>query len=255
MADKPLVINTFVPLSPDECAERERLDNELDKNEDGMIAYIRDLKAYRDKLLWRGFYPSFESYLQSRRKRFTRTRQRFGQLVRMTEVLDALTSAISSDGKPLVAVLPDKERQTRELLALSDPTEMAAAWLGAQVASGESQPAYGWVRSSVETLVEAKNTIGSVVDTGEDGEVPVAIGFAEATANKEIERIDRMRDHIKANRKSKPLVVFEGVFESSYLDDSEDCFTFIGRTEKKIEGLEEEQRYRFVVYAIPEKRG
>lgn len=210
-----LQIDLFTPLTAAELAERDRLDEELDKHEESTVKYFQALKDYRDKLLWRGHYPTFVAYLQSRRKRYAKTRQRLGQLVNFDQILIALTSVVDENGKPLVAVLPDKERQTRELLALSDPTEIAAAWLNAQVAAGEDQPSYSWVRSSVETIEESKNTVGTLVDTGEGG-VPLAVGAAEATANKENERLQRMRDHIKANQKSKPLIVFESAPQAMF---------------------------------------
>lgn len=217
MLDKvqTLQIDLFTPLTSAELAERDRLDEELDKHEESTVKYYQALKDYRDKLLWREHYPTFAAYLQSRRKRYTRTRQRRGQLVNFDQILIALTSVVDEDGKPLVAVLPDKERQTRELLALSDPSEIAGAWLNAQVASGCDQPSYSWVRSSVETLEEAKNTIGTLVDTGETA-APLAVGAAEATANKEIDRLRRMQDHIKANQRSKPLIVFEAAPQAMF---------------------------------------
>src|SRR5258707_11762853 len=142
------MIDIFIPLTSEECAERDRLDAEMDENEDSAVTYIRDLKAYRDKMLWRGTFKRFEEYLATRRKRYSR--QRFGQLVNQIHVLDALSSQQGVD------VLPENERQTRELLALSDPAEQVASCLGAQVASGEGLPSYSLVKSGVVSGIEAR---------------------------------------------------------------------------------------------------
>lgn len=244
MTNQPLVIDTFMPLTDAECAKRDLLDAEMDEHEEKTIKYLRALKEYRDKKLWKGTYTSFEHYLSQRRKAITR--QYAGNLIHHVQVIDALSSV------PGVTVLPESERQTRELKHIEDPHEMVAIWLAAQVASGKEQPSNTWIASAAETWQQARDKDGNV--QGKDGkEVPATSGnVAKAAADIELERVQRMIDHIRANRKVKPVAVFEGFFEHSYKDEDED-FTFLGRTVEQIKGLAENTRYRFVVYAIPEK--
>lgn len=199
-SDHGLQITVFTPLSPAECAERDRLDAEMDETEASALTYIRDLLAYKAKALWRGPFKSWDDYLASRRKAYSR--KRFGQLTSQVAVTDAL----ASQG---VTVLPHIERQTRELAHLKDPAMQAAAWLNAQAASGEVQPSYSWVRSSVETLEQTLADGKVYVGEGQGAE-PTAQSLKEGTVNTESERVDRMLDHIRANRRVKPAVVFEG---------------------------------------------
>jgi hypothetical protein len=245
-----LVIDMFVPLSKEECELRDKLDASMDKNEDSFIEYLRNLKEYRNKRLYRGKYNSFTAYLAERRKKHFKTRQRADQLINHLEVIDALV------GQPGVVTLPENERQTRELQSLDNPTKQAAAWLAAQAASGEDQPSSGWVKSGVEIIVQAD--VKDAVDTGDGKESPVTAGnVMESTANAQVERVKRMRDHIKANQKSKPTGVFEGTVRSTFHDHllNIDCVHVGGVPKDVIDKLTIGKQYRFVLYEITEQKG
>lgn len=236
MPESGLTIDVFIPLTPEECAERDRLDTEMDETEKSAIAYIRDLKTYRDKNLWRGPYKSFDEYLASRRKVFSR--KRFGQLATQVVVTDNLIA----QG---VKVLPLIERQTRELAHLKDPAEQAAVWLNAQAASGEEQPSYSWVRSSAETWEQAKADGQVYVGEGR-GELLDADSLKKGTVNTEDERVNRMLDHIKANRRTKPLAVFQAaptaIFNGTWLS--------MNIPAEVADKLRVGQQVRFVVYSV-----
>lgn len=185
-------------LSPQERDEYQDCEATLDATEDSFIEYVRTLKRIRDKALYREDFSSFDEYLANRRKKYTR--QRVSQLIQHIEVLDALSC------QPAVDTLPESERQTRELLTLSDPVEQASAWIGAQIASGQDQPSSGWVKSGVETVQEAKIN-DSMVDTTGTGEMKA---FTASITAKEAFRRDRQRDYINASTKREPpLIVVE----------------------------------------------
>lgn len=189
----------------------------LDNNEAAVFDYVFALKRIdHEKLYLLKGDKDFASYLGRRIETATKkhTSARVGQLVRHTIVMLALSE------HPAVKTLPANERQTRELKG--DPEEMVAEWLGAQVASGDDQPSYSWVRSSAETLEQAKEN-DNLVDVGhEDGEgVPLEVGYKKATALNEYERLLRQIDHIKANRQTKPLAKFvaapQAIFNGNWL--------------------------------------
>lgn len=193
-----MIAELSTSLSPNERDEYKECEATLDANEDGFIAYIRALKSIRDKTLYREDFATFDAYLVSRRKKYTR--QRVSQLIQHVEVLDALSC------QPMVDSLPENERQTRPLLALSDPVEQAAAWLGAQQAAGQDQPSGGWVQSGVDVVNQVKQTEG-LVDANGHGQM---VGFTSAIISEEAARRNRQRDHINANTKREPpLAVIE----------------------------------------------
>ena len=221
----------------------------LDENESAFLASIRALKTISDGHLYRiKGYETFEAFLADRQVKIAKGKKRAGQLIRHVGIVDILAQ------QPGIDVLPQSERQTRELKGISDPVELAAAWLGAQSASGDDQPSNSWVKSSVETLVEAK-VMGSV-DLNTGGNAPVtADNFTRSALQKEEERMQRQRDHIKAGRKrSKPTAVFEGMFEGAYSDkaDYEDAISVGCVPEAIARSFVEGKRYRFVVYEIAE---
>jgi len=240
------IITTFTDEQRKTFTDCEKV---LNENESAFLASIRALKTISDGQLYRikGF-DTFEAFLAARQVKIARGAKRAAQLIRHVGIVDTLAQ------QPGITVLPDNERQTREL-KFSDPVELAAAWLGAQTASGEDQPSGSWVKSSVQTLTEAK--VMESVDLNRGVNAPVtAENVTESTIIKEGERIQRMRDNVKAARarskRSKPAAVFEGTFEESYKDDDPALgFTFIGHTAEQIAALMAGKCYRFVVYEIP----
>lgn len=246
MTEQGLVIDSFIPLTPDECKERDRLVNVMNDHEESAVAYIKALKEYRDKRLYRDSHSTFESFLAARQKARFKSRQRASQLVGYLEVV------IDLAGQPGVDILPENERQTRPLMALSDPTERADAWLAAQAASGEEQPSGGWVKSGVETLQQIKDT--DRVDTGDGKEAVPSVGnVMESVGSAQMDRIRRMQDHIRANRKAKPLAVFEGTVRSTFYDHliEVNCIHVGGLPKDVFDKLAVGQQCRFVLYAIP----
>ena len=220
----------------------------LDDNEEPFLASIRALKTISDGQLYRiKGYESFEAFLADRQVKIARGKKRAGQLIRHMSIVDTLAQ------QPNIKVLPTNERQTREL-KFSDPLELAAAWLGAQTASGEDQPSGTWVKSSVETLNEAK-VMGSV-DLNTGGNAPVtASNYTLSAVQKETERVQRMRDHIKAGRKrSKPVAVFEGKFTNRWLEESDKIYATLSvdnaMTLELFDTLYVQGPVRIVVYAI-----
>ena len=193
---KPLNGDVLTPLSKDEKQDRARLDAVLDANEDSALVYIRALKEYRDKKLYRADYPNFDAYLADRRKKYSRARA--SQLISHVEVSDTL--ALLG-----VETLPESERQTRELRALSDPLEQSTAWRAAQEASGQEQPGSEWVKGAVETIQQAKDTDG-FVNSGDGRMRALDAAVIQSVA----EAKQRQRDHILAGKKPA-LAVLEGV--------------------------------------------
>ncbi len=213
----------------------------LNENQGAFLDYVQAMKTIQDQRLYRlkGF-DTFEAYLAQRISIITRTRQRTSQLVNHT------MRVITLSDQPGVDVLPISERQTRPLVGL-EPDEMAAAWLGAQVASESDQPSGSWVKSSVETLEEAwlKDTM---VDTGTGEEIPVQVGFLEATLNKELDRAEHVRAIIRAKR-GKPLVVFEAAPQALFGD-----WLSMNMPPDVAQKLRVGQSVRFVVYPIVPKQ-
>lgn len=244
-----LQVELVQPLSNDEAAAYERCVSTLDKNQEGFIESIRAMKEIRDRRLYRGTHTDFESWLADRHlkigKNELRTRQRADQLIHHLMVVDTLSQ------QPMVDTLPANERQTRELYRIEDPSEMTAVWLGAQQASGKEQPGQSWIESTAEAMGELKSQ--QAVDVGDGKQsLGTAYNFARSTAKNELERVQRMIDHIRENRKRKPLAVFEGRFESK--QDDPVRMTLLGdmndETWKKIAIG---KKVRLVVYEIVEQ--
>ena len=188
----------LLPLTPEETKARDYLDQVMDECESSAIQYVRAMREYRDKRLYRATHATFDAYLAQRRQNFG-TRQRAAQLIRHVEVLDSL----AEHG---VEVLPDSERQTRELP--DDATEQVAAWLTAQSASGQQQPESIWVKGAVETIEQARVTDGHV-NTG-DGRMTA---MDAATIQSVSEAKARQRDYMLAGKKP-PLAKFSAAFVS-----------------------------------------
>lgn len=239
------VITVFTEEDRDTFAKCEK---DLDDNKDAFMKSIRAMMIIRDRQLFRiKGYTSFEAYLKDRNLEIARTRQRADQLISHMLIREQLQLV---EG---VTDLPENERQSRELKGIRDAGEMAAAWVGAQQASGSSQPSGSWVRSSRETLEQLK--MKNAVHTGDGRESPPsAANFARATANTELERVQRWIDHIRAGRKQKPVDVVEVLWQECYEDqDEEKPWTFIGVCDGEIK-LERGKKYRAVFYEIVEEK-
>lgn len=214
------------------------------QNAEGVRAVIRAMATVRNGQLYRETHTRFEDWLADQPVQIARTRQRAGQLINFVATVDVLAQ------QPGITVLPKSERQIRDIVSITDQDRLAAIWIGAQEASGTEQPSNTWVKSAKETLEQAE--IKKAVHLGDGEEAPVTPdNFKKASANTELERVQRMIDHIRANRKTKPTAVFEGTFECSYEEDEGDPeYTMIARTQEHIK-LKPETKYRFVVYEIP----
>lgn len=238
---QPLNGDVLLPLTAQEMADRQRLDAVLDTNEESMLTYIRALKEYRDRRLYRKDFPSFDEYLAERRKKFTRSRA--SQLIQYIEVLDVL----AEQG---VETLPRSERQTRPLNGVADGLEMASAWLAAQAASGLEQPDGVWVKGAVETVQQAKDTDGSV-DTG-NGEMT---GIAAAVIQSVADAKARQRDYILQGKKPS-LAILEGIVTWRGENSASNLIALelSNLTDEQFDKLARGQVLRFVIYPASETK-
>jgi hypothetical protein len=247
VTDQPLVIELLTPLTAEECDRRDALDKEMDATESGFLIYLRSLAEYRAKHLYRGTYPNFEAYLATRRKKYKRARA--GQLIDHVQVIDVLSGVG-------IATLPENERQSRELKHIEDPQTMAATWLAAQVASGKDQPSGSWIKSAAETMQQVEVKDGMVPGISDDAEIPAdADGVALETARTELERVQRMIDHIRGNRKTKPKAILIGTPTNQWTEGSgKHYLTICVETALPLSDFDKLYAggpFRFVVYEIP----
>lgn len=193
-------------LTDEERAEKQRLDQVIEEKLGAFAEVIQALVEYRDKRLYREEFSSFDAYLQAHYKRLKiRSRQRVDQLVTHFAIVEELSTGVD-------IIPPEHERQSRELARLDDPVARRAAWLRAQVVSGQDQPDSSWVKASVNVLEMAQAT-GGYVDIGtEDGEL---VAFNAAVAKDAAENMQRQTQHVHDSLNKKAGV---SAYPESLLD-------------------------------------
>jgi hypothetical protein len=211
------------PLTNEEREEKQRLDVVIDENLNAFAEVIRALAVYRDKRLYREEFPSFTAYLRAKHKKIN-SRQRADQLITHVAIVDELSTVVD-------IIPPEHERQSRELARLDDPVARRAAWLRAQVVSGQDQPDSTWVKASVN-VVEMARVTGGYVDIGAEGGDLVA--FNAAVAKDAAENMQRQIQHVHDSLNKKAGM---SAYPEALLDKSGKAAELLKEIEAKLKAL------------------
>ncbi len=114
------VVGGGAELSLDEIAQLKKCESLIAKGLRASMDMGRALLMVRDKKLYRGSHPTFESYV---RERWELSRPRAYQLINASVVFHDLSTMVDKS-----TVLPENERQLRLLARLPDPRARANMW-------------------------------------------------------------------------------------------------------------------------------